>query len=1029
MENVHSKTVETYNAYQREYDYIAQDPDEEQGWGGSIPMDTMFSHLLSYRNTAAGTTNSNPGNSVPYPTKRTIEEDIDGVVQVDQYSNNTTTTNSNTAENKTYYTNPVNYQYNYHNYEQKNANNEVTSSYGFVWYDTQNFVCLTGEKTVWMKNAVTTTKTYYPEKQYDVSTISFRYNNVWHYLTANGTSAVADTTTAASATEWYFDGRRIFTVSDGIAYYLNRNNNNNLSLSTTANTYWDYDTPTNRIYSYTGGTTGYQLSFNGTNWRTASFTVSYVLISDLSGSNYMNYPNGSGRPTNTTNENNATHWSGENNGYFSYSTGGFWSTTYYIRYYSSSYKLYVSDSTSNRYAYNGRYLSYTTGNTTYYAYFDGSSWTTTTTPTDILAIPFYNNANEFNVSLTKKTLKLRTTTTYTEDSPLKMNPTFFPLKETNGVPEELNTGYIVSGGNYKVDQMGDIRFGKFAKSTYLPYGLNTIYTIESDGTTDANSIPIADSRIYSDTERKKLFDKSKSTMQDVLDASNNIDGLHFVDAPINPSKTVIIPRAVINKKSYKNYQVPQDCIDFNLKEKGHINFFAGSYFQNSTIGRNNSFFTLHEIRRGTDEENPANPYPIEGIDEIVAIYTDGVESHSYVYEYKTADAQGRKYSVPFHFVTENQQSVKYPLNDDQHPYVEYSRMNSLYTGYSSTPVFKSSWIGINTLRMLDNYTHGYSYYFDIAMNDGEYALGSVPNGGVGAYLMYLDIGANAKKMFRTEIIEYFKMIDELYIHPKGITLTAVSAGITSTDKNAYCICISDVYTGTLTMEKVVNGDVEEGRYVGSGNASKESVSYKLPSDVLKDENGTIKTCAPVPNSTTVTEIKRMTFYDYGLVDNTLNKIVIEDTYVNSVLQSRTVKKYKNYNVTTGTGTEDADMDLYIKIGDQAYNYKNKTGSITFSTANNTTKLLIFTVANPDGGVITATFTLKVTAQEDSGHYVYKPSEYDVDVVLTKQSGHTENITALCYITTVLNTDGTYTYTLQFNGTTAAITIDPIILNA
>jgi hypothetical protein len=66
------------------------------------------------------------------------------------------------------------------------------------------------------------------------------------------------------------------------------------------------------------------------------------------------------------------------------------------------------------------------------------------------------------------------------------------LRQTNGVPQDTNTGYLVSGGNYKVDQFGDIRFGRFAKSTYLPSGLNTIYTIESNAGT---SIDINSSKI------------------------------------------------------------------------------------------------------------------------------------------------------------------------------------------------------------------------------------------------------------------------------------------------------------------------------------------------------------------------------------------------------------------------------------------------------------------------------------------------------------------------------------------------------
>ena len=226
------------------------------------------------------------------------------------------------------------------------------------------------------------------------------------------------------------------------------------------------------------------------------------------------------------------------------------------------------------------------------------------------------------------------------------------------------------------------------------------------------------------------------------------------------------------------------------------------------------------------------------------------------------------------------------------------------------------------------------------------------------------------------------------------------------------------------MEKVVNGDVEEGRYVGTGDASQEEVSYKLPSDVLKDENGNTKTCTA--QSTTTTEIKRMTFYDYDLVTQSLNKIVIEDTYVNGTRTKRDVKKYNNYDIATNTGSENTGMDLFIVEADEkVHNYKDKTGDITFSTSGNTKELMVFTISYPDGGVIKVTFTLTVASKQVDTHYVYEPSIYDVNVTLTKDTGVTEDITALVYITKVVNSDGTYTYTLKFNGQTAVITTTPI----
>ena len=60
------------------------------------------------------------------------------------------------------------------------------------------------------------------------------------------------------------------------------------------------------------------------------------------------------------------------------------------------------------------------------------------------------------------------------------------------------------------------------------------------------------------------------------------------------------------------------------------------------------------------------------------------------------------------------------------------------------------------------------YYF-VQMNGGEYALGSVP-GGTGAYLLYLDIGANASKTQRTIFYEHYEEIIKTFEYPLGAAI-------------------------------------------------------------------------------------------------------------------------------------------------------------------------------------------------------------------------------------------------------------------
>ena len=470
-------------------------------------------------------------------------------------------------------------------------------------------------------------------------------------------------------------------------------------------------------------------------------------------------------------------------------------------------------------------------------------------------------------------------------------------------------------------------------------------------------------------------------MQSVLNKSSSTDGLHFVDAPIKygGSDSVFVPKAVINKNVYYNYELPQDCIDFNLKEKGYINFFAGSYFSNQTSGTNNSFFTLHEIQRGSNPGNASNPHPILGLNEIVAIYTDGVEAHSYVYEYKTADASGNKYSIPFKYAVVNNETVKVKL--DGTTYVDYSRQNSLASGYNTTPIFKSSWIGINSLSTgTGSYrengrtytiTTGYAYYFDIAMNAGEYALGSVPDGGVGAYLMYLDIGANASKYQRTIFTEHFSCVENIVALPVGVALVSlpqefekeipvaiILAGIDYED--SVCVEIKGGYTNSFAIDRNA-GDVTLSR---SNQSNAPPVYSGEEITLIHDLNDS--TSIPVtPISTQTKDIKRLTYFDVNVNLGTMLKTVITDTSVDNGTPVRTIVQ-TSYN---GTDPSEEPGGIYIYDSaagtDQRDSMKiyNTSNGVRYTSANliDQTFLPIGTVSN------TAILTVRIIQSDGSGY--------------------------------------------------------------
>ena len=299
--------------------------------------------------------------------------------------------------------------------------------------------------------------------------------------------------------------------------------------------------------------------------------------------------------------------------------------------------------------------------------------------------------------------------------------------------------------------------------------------------------------------------------------SNNPDyvyGLHFMDASISADSLVVANKAVIDHETYYNYDMPMDSIDFRLSTNGFINFFAGTYFDD-----NNSFFSLHQIFRYKDSlpdtavicvytGNSGTIYKCQ--DGNYYTYSNGTYTaiklpsdfdtaytqrftHVYMNSYDASetliylDSSGSYYMlsngeltlqttfeltgeyVDINSITQIKKineiygyvSSNGALNNKKDFIYQFdgesSVASSLPTGY--VLVFDTEWIESPTIS--DNYV----YYYEVPVNSGEYALGSV-DGRIGAYLLYLDISANAQKLYRTEATEVTTKTTNTYEYPR-----------------------------------------------------------------------------------------------------------------------------------------------------------------------------------------------------------------------------------------------------------------------
>lgn len=393
------------------------------------------------------------------------------------------------------------------------------------------------------------------------------------------------------------------------------------------------------------------------------------------GNNYLSVSNNAVANTNLAN---ATLWqlTGNFNSSKLYTVIG--GTTYYL---TNTLGLSTSANSGQTWTFNtsgtGYTLSYSSGglfSRTYYIRYNNGTWSRQTNSTVLT----------FTETTVQET-RVGTTRTYVDYT--GTNNTWFPLLvDNNNRVADINTGYVVSGSNDRTTsgtypaKSGDIRVSRYERSnisnSYSNGTLTTVYTFNLNN----QQVTVGNNNTF------VKYAASKAAFLDDI-SGGNIYGLHFMSGPISMDNIVTIPYAMIEEQEYTNYQLPANSIDFQVIRSGYINFFAGTYFSN-----NNSFFSLHQIFRNEDES-------LLAIKEIAEIYSTGNARDEYIYKYSDGTYSATltsEYSLIF-----NTSQIK--------------RHNSL------------------TLNAV--------YYFEIPVNKGEYALGSV-DGGTGAYLMYLDIAAN-----------------------------------------------------------------------------------------------------------------------------------------------------------------------------------------------------------------------------------------------------------------------------------------------
>ena len=377
-------------------------------------------------------------------------------------------------------------------------------------------------------------------------------------------------------------------------------------------------------------------------------------------------------------------------------------------------------------------------------------------------------------------------------------------------PTLKNTGYFVAGTTttswstsssssprsvaiaaYPVNYIQN-SFTDTYQSGYTFEKMNKVYTI--DNTNNSQPYIFANNRFvqYGDDEdlggTKELF---YNNMIKGKKGTDYVAGLHFVTQS-NSSYGLINTNAILRSKNVSvlgnnyieddnpetdnTYDLPVYSIDFSVKRKGYIKFFAGAYnggintssngSMSSTTTSANCFFTFHKVYRDESKQRITN------IREIKGIYEDPLSlTNTFVYSYK--DSSGN----------------------------EVSESGAAFDSTGLNLLFDSNWIGENSA--IKN-KPGVIYYFEIPVDGGEYCLGNVKNGD-GCYLMYLDIGAAGTDA--ADIVHAYSITTNStsILYPTGIDFGVT--GVTGEGGESICIYIKAGKVGSITF--TLNNDLDD----------------------------------------------------------------------------------------------------------------------------------------------------------------------------------------------------------------------------
>lgn len=709
----------------------------------------------------------------------------------------------------------------------------------------------------------------------------------------------------------------------------------------------------------------------------------------------------------------------------------------YYKYNNRNYYIYASSTTSTTIASN-------TSLQTYMFKYDGTRFrlynrSTNTAQDRYIEYTSSNGSRNFRVGTNTTSVTVTQTTNFRTETVVdhviehKTHGTYLPLNVyqneseiTNAIRAKLpgetlvtngakltNTGYIVGGTKDQSDAYGSgVRVASNYNYSYISRALGGSNSYSGSNlqvltrTKDSGGVVFiddefnhgvalsanlrnltyaGDTKISVDTLGLQRYNSSRANLDNQFRANtSNLYCMRFNEFNISLSNTITAEKVLLNGEVKENYVLPESCIDFNLKEKGFINFFGGGFRGGNDC---DAFFSLYHVIRDANDN-------ITSLKRLRKIYgTNGVRD-PYIYEYVDGT---------------------YAIYDSETESYHSTTLPNTYTMH-----FDMLWVEEPGFNGIDNTV----WYFEIPVNIGEYALGSAINSltKTGGFMFYLDVGANATKAYRSTVTELIHTIARAFSRPIGI---AIVAGATNVDDaNSYCITIRDEYGGVVTFARTSN---TVATYTESISSSNVYLSYAYDGlNVNTDEE-------PIAEQKIEKTIKRVTYFDYAVADNSTRKTVLSMvTTTTSILDAAPVttttyetEQYEKYTDATG-GIAVAPANIVVHNDEgriiTSANYGNTAFFANYTTGSVYYK---FTTQHDAAGTMSAIITLTTNQQDSDTYSLYSPRGYAVSIFVTDDQDVTTDITSQC--TLIAKDNNTYVVDQQ-TGKILLVIYDEFILN-